>query len=160
MCADDFDSKVNLRVCSSRHSHENNSSLSSPYRHPLHIMAQSDIQKPLLAELFATHALNTRYEDLTPEAIEQAKIFILDTLGVGIAGSSAFGADIVIGTGLNWGKGDEATLWGRSQRGPASIAALANAYQVHCQEYDSVHEAAVLHPLATTMSAAIAYAGI
>ncbi|RDW58512.1 hypothetical protein BP5796_12442 [Coleophoma crateriformis] len=121
-------------------------------------MTQSTTTQPLLAEQFATHALNTRYDDLTPDAIAQAKVFILDTLGVGIAGSSAFGTDVVVGTGITWGQGDEATLWGRRQRGPAGLAALVNAYQVHCQEYDSVHEGAVLHPLATTLSAAIAYA--
>jgi len=121
-------------------------------------MAHSANKQPLLAEQFSTHALNTHYEDLTPDAITQAKIFILDTLGVGIAGSSAFGTDVVIGTGITWGQGDEATLWGRRQRGPAGLAALVNGYQVHCQEYDSVHEGAVLHPLATTLSAAIAYA--
>jgi aconitate decarboxylase len=122
------------------------------------LMAQPPGKQPLLAELFAAHTLNTRYEDLTSDAIAQTKVFILDTLGVGIAGSSAFGADIVINTGITWGQGEEATLWGRSQRGPAGLAALVNGYQVHCQEYDSVHEGAVLHPLATTMSAALAYA--
>jgi 2-methylcitrate dehydratase PrpD len=41
---------------------------------------------------------------------------------------------------------------------PATTAALQNAFQVHCQEYDCVHEAAVLHPMATTLPAALAYA--
>jgi 2-methylcitrate dehydratase PrpD len=114
--------------------------------------------KTLLAEQFAGHALGARYEDLSDDAVAQAKVFILDTLGVGIAGSSAFGADVLIGSGLNWGGGTEATLWGRTQRAPAGTAAMVNAYQVHCQEFDSVHEGAVLHPLATTLSAVMAYA--
>lgn len=121
-------------------------------------MAQPNDQAPLLAERFASHALNTRFEDLTPDAVAQAKVFILDTLGVGIAGSSAFGADKVIQAGATWGQGDEATLWGRTQRVPAGLAALVNGYQVHCQEYDCVHEEAVLHPLATTLPAVLSYA--
>ena len=34
----------------------------------------------------ARHASTLRYEDLPPEAIEQAKLAILDTIGVTIAG--------------------------------------------------------------------------
>ncbi|MCQ4159191.1 MmgE/PrpD family protein [Roseomonas sp. GC11] len=111
-----------------------------------------------LAEAFAGHALETRDEDLTEEAITQAKVFILDTLGVGIAGSSAFAADKVIDAGKGWGAGAEATLWGRAAKVPAGIAAMANAFQVHCQEYDCVHEGAVLHPMATLLPAALAFA--
>lgn len=122
------------------------------------IMAQPAEQAPLLAERFASHALDTRFEDLTADAIAQAKVFILDTIGVGIAGSSAFGADKVIQAGAAWGVGAEATIWGRSQHVPAGVAALVNGYQVHCQEYDCVHEGAVLHPLATALPAAMAYA--
>ncbi|MBE9605516.1 MmgE/PrpD family protein [Acetobacteraceae bacterium H6797] len=111
-----------------------------------------------LAEAFASHVLEARYEALTEDAVGQAKVFILDTLGVGIAGSTAFAADKVIAAGRSWGAGAQATLWGRSEQVPAGIAAMANAFQVHCQEYDCVHEGAVLHPLATLLPAAIAFA--
>jgi 2-methylcitrate dehydratase PrpD len=121
-------------------------------------MVQSHDERHLLAERFASHALDTRFEDLTEDAIAQAKVFILDTLGVGIAGSSAYGADKVLQAGASWGEGQEAALWGRKERVPAPIAALVNAFQVHCQEYDCVHEGAVLHPLATTLPAIMAYA--
>ncbi|KAH7078262.1 MmgE/PrpD [Paraphoma chrysanthemicola] len=112
----------------------------------------------LLAEQFATHALNTRFEDLTQDAIAQAKVFILDTFGVGIAGSSAYGADKLVQVATSNGPSQEARVWGRSQQLPASMAALVNGYQIHCQEYDCVHEGAVLHPLATALPAAIAFA--
>ncbi|KAF2643772.1 MmgE/PrpD [Massarina eburnea CBS 473.64] len=116
-------------------------------------------QEPrLLGERFATHALTTRFEDLPDDAVAQAKVFILDTLGVGIAGSSAFGADKVVQVSASHGHGEEATIWGRSQRLPVGTASLVNGYQIHCQEYDCVHEGAVLHPLATTLPVVIAYA--
>lgn len=107
---------------------------------------------------FARHALGARYEDLSAEAVEQAKVFILDTFGVGISGSTAYGANELMSASRQWGSGTEATVWGRTERVPAPIAAMLNGFQVHCQEYDSVHEPAVLHPLATTLSAAMAYA--
>ncbi|KAK6221983.1 hypothetical protein LQW54_001203 [Pestalotiopsis sp. IQ-011] len=121
-------------------------------------MANPTEPRSLLAERFASHALDTRFEDLTPDAVAQAKVFILDTLGVGIAGSSAFGADKVAQVGAGWGTGEETTIWGRKGRAPAGVAALVNGYQVHCQEYDCVHEGAVLHPLATALPAVVAYA--
>ena len=65
------------------------------------------------AEVFARHALATRFEDLSEEAVAQAKIFILDTFGVGIAGSTAYGADALAAASERWGTGAQATLWGR-----------------------------------------------
>ncbi len=110
------------------------------------------------ARVFARHALTTRFEDLSDEAVAQAKIFILDTFGVGIAGSTADGADTLALASQDWGTGGQATLWGRRQRAPAITAALLNGFQGHCQEYDCVHEGAVLHPLTTTLPAVIACA--
>lgn len=107
---------------------------------------------------FARHALAARFEDLPAEAVEQAKIFILDTFGVGISGSTAHGADELMSASRSWGSGTDATVWGRADRVPAPVAAMLNGFQVHCQEYDSVHEPAVLHPLATTLCAALACA--
>jgi len=111
-----------------------------------------------LSETFARHVVSTRYEDLPQAAIERAKVFILDTFGVGIAGSSAPGAGELRQAASGWGVGGEARLWGRSDRLPAGIAALINGYQVHCQEFDCVCEPAVLHPLATLLPAAMAQA--
>ncbi len=110
------------------------------------------------ARRFANHALTTHYEDLPPDAVAQAKVFILDTIGVGIAGSTAYGADSLATASSGWGGGAEATVWGKRGRVPATTAALLNGFQVHCQEYDCVHEGAVLHPLATTLPAAFALA--
>ena len=111
-----------------------------------------------LSEHFAEHALRTRFRDLSDDAVDQAKVFILDTLGVGIAGSSAFGADAILSAAEGWGEGSAATLWGRRARAPVGTGAMLNAFAVHCQEYDCVHEGAVLHPFATALPAAIAHA--
>ncbi|KAK5737810.1 hypothetical protein LTR17_006458 [Elasticomyces elasticus] len=112
----------------------------------------------MLADEFATHALETKFEDLPKDAVDQAKVFILDTIGVGIAGSSAFGADALIAAATGWDAGGQASLWGRDKKVSIGVAALVNAYEVHCQEYDCVHEGAVLHPFATLLLAVLAYA--
>jgi aconitate decarboxylase len=49
-------------------------------------------------------------------------------------------------------------VWGRRRRVPAPTAAFLNGFQAHCQEYDCLHEKSVLHPMATLLPAAIAYA--
>jgi 2-methylcitrate dehydratase PrpD len=57
-----------------------------------------------------------------------------------------------------WGQGAEGTVWGTALRLPALSAALVNGFQTHCLEFDCVHEAAVVHPMATVLSAALAHA--
>jgi 2-methylcitrate dehydratase PrpD len=116
------------------------------------------VSTPFASERFAQHALSTRFEALSADAVEQAKTFILDTIGVGIAGSSAAGADELFRVGAGWGQGSDAVVWGRGRKVPAPTAALINGFQAHCQEYDCVHEKAVLHPMATLLPAVIAYA--
>jgi aconitate decarboxylase len=110
------------------------------------------------AQRFAAHALRTRFEDLSPPAVEAAKIFILDSLGVGIAGSSAEGADGLLAVARTWGAEPRAQVWGRSMRLSAPAAAFMNAWQMHNQEYDCLHEGAVVHALASVLPAALAAA--
>ena len=43
------------------------------------------------AERFAAHAIDTKSADLPAEARQRAAAYILDSLGVGIAGSSVDG---------------------------------------------------------------------
>ena len=114
--------------------------------------------EPNAAQRFAAHVVQTRFSDLPEAAVERAKVFILDSLGVGVAGSSAAGAAELLSAAQRWGDGTEAAVWGRAARLPAPSAALVNAYQVHCQEFDCVCEEAVLHPMATLLPAALAYA--
>jgi 2-methylcitrate dehydratase PrpD len=107
-----------------------------------------------LAELVA----NARFEDLSPRAIECAKIFLLDTLGCGIAGGSGPKVDALIEAAGHWGAAPQATVWGDGRRVPAPQAALLNGYQIHALEWDCVHEPAVVHPMATLIPSLIAHA--
>ncbi|MDJ1016742.1 MAG: MmgE/PrpD family protein [Paracoccaceae bacterium] len=104
------------------------------------------------------HVLSASIADLSPHDVEKAKIFLLDTLGVGIAGSSGASVEQLLSTVQSWGAGDEATVWVTGERVSAQAAAMVNAYQIHCLEYDCVHEGAVVHPMATVLSTMIAYA--
>ncbi|HYF06667.1 MAG TPA: MmgE/PrpD family protein [Acetobacteraceae bacterium] len=117
------------------------------------------MSRPDSAVRFASHVAETRFENLSPEAVERAKVFILDTIGVGIAGSTAQGAEEVRQAASRWGAGEGAAVWGIGLRLPPAQAALVNAFQVHNQEFDALHEAAVLHAPATLLPALLADAG-
>lgn len=104
------------------------------------------------------HVTATRFEDLPAPALAAAKTFCLDTIGVSVAGTTARYAAEMRAQASAWGKGDEATVLGLGGRLPAGLAAMINAFHAHNQEFDCVHEAAVVHPLTTIQSAALAYA--
>ena len=106
----------------------------------------------------ADHVANVRYEDLPPQAVAKVKTFLLDTIGVGIAGSSGAKVADLATLAATWGAAPEASVWLTGQRMSAGSAAMVNAYQIHCLEYDCVHEGAVLHPMATILSAVMAWA--
>lgn len=109
-------------------------------------------------DLFADHVANSSYEALSAAEIAKAKTFLLDSIGVGVAGSSGAGMDDLLRVVSSWGAGAESTVWVTGQRLPAASAAIVNAYQIHCLEFDCVHEGAVVHPMATVLSAMIAHA--
>jgi len=103
-------------------------------------------------------AARARFEDLPADAIATAKTFILDTLGVGVAGA-ATGPRVreLTAAAHGWGAGNDATTWVHGAKLPSVAAAVVNAYCIHALEYDCVHEPAVVHPMATLLSALIAH---
>lgn len=114
------------------------------------------------ASRFAEHALGTRFADLPPAAVERAKVFVLDSLGVGIAGSSVEGAEALLEVAAGWGAPTASSpavpVWGRGTRLAAPAAVFMNAWQMHNQEYDGLHEGAVVHAMASVLPAALAAA--
>jgi 2-methylcitrate dehydratase PrpD len=113
---------------------------------------------PLAAERLAAHVVDTGFARLPADAIVNAKTFILDTFGVGVAGARApFAAELKARV-ARWGAGAEARAWGDRLRLPAASAALVNGFQIHNQEYDCVHEPAVVHALTVPQAATLAFA--
>src|SRR5690242_739002 len=115
------------------------------------------IPRMTAAARFAAHALETRFSDLPAAAVERAKVYVLDSLGVGIAGSSVDGGEGLLRVASGWG--DPAVpVWGRSARLSAPAAAFLNAWQSHNQEFDCLHEGAVVHAMATVLPVSLAAA--
>jgi 2-methylcitrate dehydratase PrpD len=105
---------------------------------------------------FAAHVVGSRYDDLPVEAVAAAKTFILDSFGVGVAGSAGPWASELVETAARWGSGADARVWVSGAALPAPAAALCNGYQIHNSEYDCVHERAVVHPMAVLLAATMA----
>src|SRR5882762_1454825 len=85
-------------------------------------------------------------------------MFIADTLGVGIAGATAPWRREVLDMAAASGGIAEASVWGTGERLPLAQAAMVNAYQVHSQEFDCVHEGAVVHPMAAILPSLVGWA--
>ncbi|RVU06922.1 MmgE/PrpD family protein [Novosphingobium umbonatum] len=111
------------------------------------------------AERLVDHALNLRWADVPQAARDRAATFLHDSLAVGVSGVGGAHADALLAMAQGWGQGNDCGVLGRPDvRLPAASAAFVNAYQIHGQEYDCVHEPAVLHPMATLLAALLAEA--
>lgn len=95
---------------------------------------------------------------VSPRAHAAAQMFLQDSLGVALAGSAVPESALVQGAVRRWGKGDDATVWGSDERLPAPSAAMVNAFHIHNQEFDCVHEQAVVHPMAVILATLLAVA--
>ena len=62
------------------------------------------------------HVLRTRWEDLSAPAVRAARTFVLDSLGVGVAGSAGPWADQLVQVQGGWGAAADARNWGRETR--------------------------------------------
>jgi len=108
--------------------------------------------------LFAEHVSRTRFEDLPEAAVRAARIFILDTIGVGLAGSNGPRVAALIESAAAMMGDGPARCWGHRRTLSAPGAAMINGYQIHNSEFDCVHEAAVIHPVTVCLAAVMAHA--
>ncbi|MBI4191495.1 MAG: MmgE/PrpD family protein [Betaproteobacteria bacterium] len=107
----------------------------------------------------ARHLADTRFEDLTLDAVEATKKSILDTLGVmvaasGIAPECRLLVDLI---GEAGGK-EESSIIGFGGRVPAWMAAFVNGALGHCLDYDDLFYEAPVHPSSPVVAAALAVA--
>ncbi len=95
------------------------------------------------------------FELLPSEVVDRTKRFILDILGVAIAGTSAPGCRETLEIFANWGGKEEATVWIFGHRLPTFSAGLMNSLLAHARDFDDVFDESALHALATTLPTAL-----
>jgi 2-methylcitrate dehydratase PrpD len=107
---------------------------------------------------FTENIVRTTYADLPLSALAATKTFILDTLGVCVAGATAPGVHELLALLRGWGGTVESTLYVFGDKLPAPWAAMANSFMMHNLEFDCIHDPAVIHPFTTALPTALAVA--
>ena len=115
------------------------------------------MQDPVVSKI-ASHVERVGAHGVPAAARSAAITFIADTLAVGIAGLSAPWRREILDMLSSIGGPDESTVFGSGERLPLVHAAMLNAYQIHNQEFDCVHETAVVHPMAAVLPVLLGWA--
>src|SRR5215472_6742366 len=115
------------------------------------------MQDPVVDKILA-HVQRVGAHGVTGDVSAAARRLIADTLAVGVAGLVAPWRDEVLDMLLALGGAAEATVFGSGERLPLVHAAMLNAYQIHCQEFDCLHEKAVVHPMAPALPTLLGWA--
>src|SRR5262245_61862818 len=92
-----------------------------------------------------------------PDRVTQiTKAFLLDTVGLMVAGAKAPGCAEVLDQLADWGGCGEATMLNRGKKVPAPYAALANSLAAHAFDFDDTHERGDMHGYSVVLPAALA----
>ena len=108
-----------------------------------------------LAQELARRSAALRFEDLPADVVHWAKIGILDTVGVTLAGCGEPCAQIVRKIA---GNGGASLLFGTAERTGALDAALANGVAAHALDFDDMNNTLGGHPSAPILPALFALA--
>ena len=109
------------------------------------------------AARFANHALDTRLPTCRLPPSTAPRSMCLTASGSASPARRSRAATGLLRVAAGWGEPAVAG-WGRTARLSAPAAAFLNAWQMHNQEYDCLHEGAVVHAMATILPAALAAA--
>jgi len=96
-------------------------------------------------ETLAEFTVDTAFEDLPGEVIEQAKKCFLDWLGVALGGSSYPIADILTEFAGETGGGEQATIIGKGIKSSTLNVALTNGALSHVLDFDDTHLDSLCH---------------
>lgn len=113
-----------------------------------------------LIEKIADYVLKTKEEVIPTEDFRIAKKFLLDSVGVGFAGSTAMGVKSIVDQLTEWGGTEQARLLAYPMALPAPWAAYANALMMHARDFDDVHDIAGIHANAPVLGTLLAITDI
>ena len=113
---------------------------------------------PSLTGRLANYIVGTPTGAIPASAIAAAKLFMLDTLAVAWAGSSAPGCREANATLAEDGGRPHSTSWAHGTRLPASAAAFVNGMSSAALDYDSLGRDAPVHVNVVVVPAALAVA--
>ena len=107
-------------------------------------------------EAVADHVITTQLRDIPEPARKSAKTFLLDTIGVALAGTrDPYVKNLLAHATNNGGEKTSRVIGQRVNLAPAD-AAIVNGYQIHNSEFDCIHEEAVVHTMSVLLASVLA----
>jgi len=111
---------------------------------------------PPVTDTLAQFVTQTRFSAISEKTVANAKMHLLDTLGVALAGAREPVAAIVLDYCKRIGSAADSTIWGTGLKAAAPTAAFANGLLAHALDYDDwdafIH---VGHPSSMLLGAAL-----
>ena len=111
---------------------------------------------PPVTDILARFVADADFSTISAKTLSNAKMHILDTLGVALAGSKTAVAEIAVNYCEKLGMSSEASIWGTKNKASVSTAAFANGLLSHALDYDDwdafIH---VGHPSSMIVGAAL-----
>src|SRR5271169_4276811 len=97
------------------------------------------VAKPTITAAMSKWAAGVKFEQLSPDAVYQAKRFLLDSIGCALGGYQQHDVTIALAV-LNEiaGRGN-ATVIGNGRQMDAVSASLANALMIRCMDYNDIY---------------------
>jgi 2-methylcitrate dehydratase PrpD len=106
--------------------------------------------------VLARLAVETKADEITPEAYRAAKVAVLDAIGCAMAGYKASGVPAVVEVTKQFGGREEATIWFHGGKVPGPAATFANSVQTHALDLDDFHSPSITHITSVIVPAAFA----
>jgi 2-methylcitrate dehydratase len=100
--------------------------------------AQTTVKPTLTAEI-SRWAAELKFAQLSPDAVYQAKRFLLDSLGCALGGYRQHDVEIALQVLEEIAAPGPATLIGSGRRVDAVSASLANALMIRCMDYNDIY---------------------
>ena len=104
------------------------------------------------------HIEKTQFQDLPEAVVDNTKRFILDSIGVALAGCNAPGCREVVDLVKEWGGKPEATIMSYGGKVPSPSAAMVNSMMMHALDFDDTLDESALHAHVSVLPAALAAA--
>src|SRR5208283_4688587 len=95
--------------------------------------------KPSVTANMSQWAAGLKYEHLSPDAIYQAKRFLLDSIGCALGGYQQHDVVIALEVLDEIAGPGKATVFGTGKQIDAVSASLANALMIRCMDYNDIY---------------------
>src|SRR5271167_1907764 len=97
------------------------------------------VAKPTITAAMSQWAAGVKFEQLSPDAVYQAKRFLLDSIGCALGGYQQHDVTIALEVLAEIAGAGKATVIGSGRQIDAVSASLANALMIRCMDYNDIY---------------------